>query len=462
MQPDKEDLKLRDEAIELADSGDTTRAEPVLRSYAKRYPDDLDALAWLALCVTPAEAVSIMDHILAQKPNAQYFRAMRAQYARLAASTPAPSSKSPEPISTNSAYPFAVPVPAEQPASRPAEPVVVQELPPPEAINDTASTLYPYTVFGNSTEPENDRPTTPAVAIAESVAENVTSAADSTPAALQNGASAATPLDIDNSPVSISELLPDFEALSDSAVIIPPPPPPAPPQVEPLPVLDPNDWLARAGSEARQNPEFTQEANQPLFGFIDFLNKLSWLDPARHPDGTFVEEADQRARYNQGLVLVRGSLGDYKKLAQAAQLFQQCRPPLCFAGACEALVSASYVHDRLYNPFGLVYAVFWADRALMLDPFNTDALVARSEATVRSRWRLLADITVDRLRLLAPTHPRRYAIDGWYEYLAGSPRRAAELLRLAIETALTPTEKELCTNMLNIVEPPVAQPTTSQ
>lgn len=128
-------------------------------------------------------------------------------------------------------------------------------------------------------------------------------------------------------------------------------------------------------------------------------------------------------------------------------------PPLAFAGAAETLVSASYVRDQFYNPVGLVYAVFWADRALLLDPFNIDALVARSEATVRSTWHLLADITVDRLRLLAPAYPRRYAIDGWYEFLLGNRTRATELLRQAEATALTATEKTLCATMLEQVQP---------
>lgn len=434
MPPDNASLQLKDEALELAEQGEISQAEPLLRAYTERFPYDVEALAWLAVCVSPQEAISLIDRILDLDPEAHYASAWRA-YCMRQITTPAPSAEvePPRPISLadeiTPATPLPVPVAADE---APTQPRLVE-------VEEIVAT-------------EDETPTQPRLVEERAEPETVENVAP--PANLEeNGAIEGE----ESGPVSLTGLIPDFAPLPDTAVIIPPPPPPAPPQVDPLPILDPSEWLPRATAEARRLSDLPPESTNQIFKLVDFLNKLSWLDPLKTAEGAFVEAADQRENYNRGIELARGWGGNFNKLTEAAQAFQKCRPPLAYAGAAEALVGVSYVNERLYNPLGLVYAIFWADRALGLDPFNIDALVARSEATVRSPWRLLADITVDRLRLLAPNHPRRYAIDGWHEFITGNPVRAAELLRQAVATALTPSEKELCNQMLQIVQPPAPE-----
>lgn len=461
MQRDSQDETIKAQAIELVSSGDFSGAAPLLRAYHERYPDDLEALIWLTVCVPPAEALPLTRRLIELQPDSIYARAWSAYYSAQVSPAPAPVVAAPSPVEVvaTSAYPY--PVETEAPL-KPAEPVLVKELEAPETLEEPS--LYPYAASTNGAASVPVEETIPVVApaVAESaVVENPVVVVDENAATVEGKpvANGATAADLEGTveagPVSLLELLPDFQPLPDTAVVIPPPPPPARLELDPLPLLDPNEWLTRASQDARRIPEISDEESSRLYKFIEFVNKSAWLDPApRNPDGSYQEQTEHRTLYNRGIELARGGAGNWNRLTEAIQLFRQCPPPLAFAGASEALVSASRIQEQIYNPIGLVYAVFWADRALTLDPFHLDALIARSEATVRSPWRLLADITVDRLRLLAPTHPRRYAIDGWYEFLQGNRPRATELLRQAVATALTPAEKRLCTQALELAQPP--------
>ncbi len=393
-------LRLKTEAIELAKAGQISHALPLLHAYLKLYPSDVEVMAWQAACLPPADALEVLEQIMELDHDAPYLEAWWAACARQANSV--------KPTSYNNANSDAA---ADLPEKADKKP----QLNAPQMVEVKAS---------------------------------VTEAADASSDILEP-----QPENEGDGPISLSMLIPGFEALSDTSVIIPPPPPPAPPQVEPLPLLDATDWLARASSDARRSPEFTSEFNQQLSSFIGELNQLKWPEHKSEQ----IEDVAQRAFYNRGIELARSGEGKPERLQEAIEIFGQCRPPLGFAGLAETLVSASFVRENLYHPVGLVYAIFWADRALALDAFNIDALVARSEATARSDWRLLADITLGRLRLLAPDHPRRYAAEGWYEFRQGDKRRAAELLELARAKAITPAERRYAARLLEQVQPPVSQ-----
>ncbi|MEI6042978.1 MAG: hypothetical protein WCS37_01180, partial [Chloroflexota bacterium] len=186
MHPEDEALKLK--AIELVGSGNISQAEQLLLDYIGRYPADVEALAWLAVCLPATAAIEVLDHLLTLQPQVPYLQAWRTHYALMLSpettSPPNPVTSSPSPTDTSAPEPetieSATAAPTETEAALLPQPTT--ELAQPEAI-PTASP-YPYV------------------------------------AASPNGEDIT-----DNGPVSLADLLPDFEPLPDGAVVIPPAPP---------------------------------------------------------------------------------------------------------------------------------------------------------------------------------------------------------------------------------------------
>ena len=250
MPPDNASLQLKDEALELAERGEISQAEPLLRAYTERFPYDVEALAWLAVCVSPQEAVNLIDRILDLDPEAHYASAWRA-YCMRQITTPASSVEvePPRPISLadeiTPATPLPVPVAEDETPTQPRL-VEVEEIVTTEDETPTQPRLIEERV-----EPEAVEIVAPPANLEENTAVEAE----------------------ESGPVSLTGLIPDFAPLPDTAVISPPPPPPAPPQVDPLPILDPNEWLPRATAETRRLPDLPPESNNQIFKLVDALNK---------------------------------------------------------------------------------------------------------------------------------------------------------------------------------------------
>jgi tetratricopeptide (TPR) repeat protein len=124
---------------------------------------------------------------------------------------------------------------------------------------------------------------------------------------------------------------------------------------------------------------------------------------------TQVAPADAPAIFNQAVARTRRIRGDWSKLSEPINIFAGLPAPWCWVGAAEVMYRLSYLQNYDFAPVGLQHGLKFVAEAQFVDPAQPDALVIRTRLLAGSkapRWLELADQTVERLRQVAPNHPR--------------------------------------------------------
>lgn len=122
-----------------------------------------------------------------------------------------------------------------------------------------------------------------------------------------------------------------------------------------------------------------------------------------------VAPADAPAIFNQTVARTRRIRGDWSKLSEPINIFAGLPAPWCWVGAAEVMYRLSYLQNYDFAPVGLQQGLKFVAESQFVDPGQPDALVIRTRLLAGSRaprWLELADQTVERLRQIAPGHPR--------------------------------------------------------
>lgn len=137
--------------------------------------------------------------------------------------------------------------------------------------------------------------------------------------------------------------------------------------------------------------------------YADRMAKLPWGDNPVTP------VADAPAVFNRTVARVRRIRGDWSQLSQPIDIFVGLPRPLCYVGAAEVMHRLSYIGGVTFGAVGLRQGLRFIARSQYIDPMQPDALVIRTKLLAASPskiWLELADQTLERLRQVAPNHPR--------------------------------------------------------
>lgn len=137
--------------------------------------------------------------------------------------------------------------------------------------------------------------------------------------------------------------------------------------------------------------------------YAERMAKVPWGDnpqvPATEATGVF----------NRTVARVRRIRGDWSMLGEPVDIFAGLPRPLCYVGAAEVMHRLSYVSGSTFAPVGLRQGLRFIARSQYTEPMQPDALVIRTKLLAASwskTWLELADQTLERLRQVAPDHPR--------------------------------------------------------
>lgn len=138
-------------------------------------------------------------------------------------------------------------------------------------------------------------------------------------------------------------------------------------------------------------------------GYAERMAKVPW------GDDSLVSATDAPALFDRTVARVRGVRGDWSQLKDPINIFAGLPRPLCFVGAAEVMLRLSYVGGTTFVPAGLRQGLRFIARSQFTEPVQPDALVIRTKLLASSfskAWLELADQTLERLRRVAPQHPR--------------------------------------------------------
>jgi len=141
-------------------------------------------------------------------------------------------------------------------------------------------------------------------------------------------------------------------------------------------------------------------------GIEDYANRMARLPLG---DAPRVSPADAPAVFNRAVARVRRTRGDWSQLGEPIDTFVGLPRPLCFVGAAEIMHRLSYLSGNIFAPAGLRQGLRFIAKSQVNEPMQPDALVIRTKLLAGNSskvWLDLAEQTLDRLRGVAPNHPR--------------------------------------------------------
>jgi tetratricopeptide (TPR) repeat protein len=137
--------------------------------------------------------------------------------------------------------------------------------------------------------------------------------------------------------------------------------------------------------------------------YADRMVKLPW---GEHPT---VSEAEAPAVFSRTVARVSTVRGDWSELSEPINTFVALPQPWAYIGAAHVMWSLSYISGMIHGAVGLHQGLRFIARTQVTTPDQPDALAIRTillTGTNSPRWLELSSQTLDRLRQVAPDHPR--------------------------------------------------------
>jgi tetratricopeptide (TPR) repeat protein len=145
------------------------------------------------------------------------------------------------------------------------------------------------------------------------------------------------------------------------------------------------------------------EVLSSIEGYADRMAKLPW---GEHPS---VSEAEAPAVFSRTVARVSTVRGDWSELSEPINTFVTLPQPWAYIGAAHVMWALSYISGMIHGAVGLHQGLRFIARTQVTTPDQPDALVIRTillTGTNSPRWLELSSQTLDRLRQVAPNHPR--------------------------------------------------------
>jgi tetratricopeptide (TPR) repeat protein len=137
--------------------------------------------------------------------------------------------------------------------------------------------------------------------------------------------------------------------------------------------------------------------------YADQMARIRWGDKPR------VSAANAPDVFNRTVARMRRMRGDWDLLRDPIDVFAGLPRPLCYVGAAEVMHRLSYRGGMTFLPEGLRQGLRFIARSQYTEAMQPDALVIRTKllaSSTSTTWLELADQTLERLRQVAPGHPR--------------------------------------------------------
>ncbi len=173
---------------------------------------------------------------------------------------------------------------------------------------------------------------------------------------------------------------------------------------------------------------------------VNDLNQLPW--------GSETQGDRQNAErtYQAALDMISEAEGDYRKLPSIVGMLVNLPRDLALSGAAAVILRLAYLQDGVYVPQGVCAALMYTSAAIKADPLSVDAWIMRlrvASSVDDSRYRVVADDAMQKVRGLNPNHPRFPDVESKYYRTHGTYEQYEAAVRRMIDLAPSPVVKRI-------------------
>ena len=168
------------------------------------------------------------------------------------------------------------------------------------------------------------------------------------------------------------------------------------------------------------------------------------LDQIRWGSEATGDRQQAERTYQAALDALTEAEGDYEKLPPIVDMLVDLPQDLALSGAAAVILRLSYLQGGMHVPQGVRAALACTSAAIKAYPVSVDAWIMRLRVATSaddSRYRVIANDAMQKIRGLNPNHPRFPDVESKYYGMYGTNEQYEAAVRRMIELAPSPLVK---------------------